>query len=74
MALQFWRMINKLSPVSPLHPVKLNDLRSLQVFEIPSIALRLNAEVHPPRLHNKKNYVLYYQAKTRAYPKTNPEL
>lgn len=51
MALQFWRMINMLSPVTPLQPVKLIDLRSLQVLEIPSIALRVNAEFHPPEFN-----------------------
>lgn len=64
-----------LSPVTPLQPVKLIDLRSLQVLEIPSIALRLNAEFHPPEFQNFLNeWYISKSEKTKAYPGTNPEL
>ena len=64
-----------LSPVTPLQPVKLIDLRSLQVLEIPSIALRLNAEFHPPEFQIFFNECYISKSeKTKPYPGTNPEL
>lgn len=45
---QLWTTVSRLSPIRPLHPVKLKDRKSLQVVDIPSIAARLRAEFHPP--------------------------
>ena len=46
--LHFCITVNRLSPIKPLHPVRLSAFRSLHVRDKPSTAARLNAEFQPP--------------------------